>query len=425
MANSIRRSDFVNQLAGGDGTLNVNDLSPALEKRLEAAGVSHDDLVRIAGKDAQLRGTKEMTALFNLLDGLDARKDDTLTLKARTPDGSLEATVTGEAVEALQQEVEKRRQSSHEQGIVHLGMRAPSTAEVRALKEATGSKGQVYSIPAYAVSDGKVTIGGDRFDLGTPAGRDQFRQAVIAKGVPAARAQEFVDLLERANGPARDELALLGLSLHEIGAGTRKVNRMVFSGHGSGDELVGDRSGERISHETLKQLAQLFPAGAAKIEHLAMSSCFCAKDTELDVFREAFPNLKSWWGYNGMSPKAESAAPHHLRDWATKTDGDDPSAVDPRGVNAASWNVVDEKQNFPSKTLAEAEQALADAEPVWRAYRNGTRALPPGGHDAELDRFYFRIHDALAAPGLPPARRAELNQLRLEVLYTRHPEMRP
>jgi hypothetical protein len=423
---TISQREFVSQLAASEGSLNINELPPALQKKLQDAGVDPAALKRIAGSDAQISGEREMTALFKLLDGVDHNGSSrTFDIDQKDSAGATRPTPLGEAFKALEAEVESRRQASRSLGIVHVGLRAPSTREVTALRDVTpASKGGVHSIAGYA-SEGKVTLGGRQHDLTTTAGRDSFRLAAIDRGVPAARAQALVDLLATAEPKTRDELAQLGLALHEIGTGARHASRLVLSGHGSGFEVLGDNPGETISHETIRKLAHLFPEGSGKITHLAMSSCFCAKESELEIFRDAFPAVKSVWLYNGLSPKAETSAPAHLEDWATKTDGDDPSRVDPRGSNAATWNIVDGRQRFPQLTLAQAEAALTAAEPVWREYQSGRRTLARGDSDPELNRYYFRIQDALSVTGLPDARRQELLRLRDDVLFTRHPELRP
>jgi hypothetical protein len=423
MPESITRREFVDQLASDGGSLNINDLSPEVAQKLADAKVTAADLARIAGGDAQISGKKEMGALFDLLDKVDHdHNSNTFVTSTDTPAGPA-PTQAGAAFQALKQEVADRRLASHSEGIVHLGMRPESDAEVRALENVTpASKGGVTAIRAYD-SDGVVSItpGGRTFDLKTTAGQDDFKAALKAPplGMSDSRADKFMDAIRNTRATSRDEVAQLGLAMHRIGTGELKADRLVLSGHGTGDGIFGN--GGSVDNDTVRKLAEVFPEGAGKIHHLNLANCFSGGEETLDKYRSSFPNLKSVWAYNGFSPKAEEGAPVHLKDWAGKTDGDDPSRVDPRGSNVATWNKADGRKGFPQLTVADAEDAIRRTQGVWEDYRTGRKTLKEGEHDPQLDRFYERIQDALALRDLSPTRRAELTTLRDQVLTARHP----
>jgi hypothetical protein len=426
MSESITRRQFVQDLSKDEGSININDLSPELAERLKGANVSAADLQRIAGPDAQISGANEFGALFDRLDRVD---DDHSSRSLKISTGGDDApTLAGAAKEALDREVADRRLAAHSQGVVHLGMRPESEAEVRALERVTPkSKGGVTSIRGYA-SDGitSATPGGPSFDLRTDAGQKDFRDALVAPplNIPAARADALMTEMRGVRETSRDEFAQLALALHHIGTGELPANRLVISGHGMGDRVFGD-AGESLTYESIRKLGTIFPEAAAKIQHLDLANCFSAGEAELDKYRAAFPNLKSVWAYNGFSPKAEHGATKHLEDWARKTDGDDPSRVDPRGSNAATWNNVDGRQGFSQLDVFEAEAAITRTQAVWDDYKTGKKTLKAGEHDPALDRFYERIQDALALSALPAERRIELTALRDEVLKVRHPELVP
>jgi hypothetical protein len=220
MSNSITRGEFVRELASQGGHLDVNDLDPDLKKDLDAAGIDAADLKRIAGADGQIRGAKEMKALFHALDGIENAGPTTgFDIARRATDGTTRPTLAGEIYEQLKAEVEANRQAASSQGIVHLGMRQPSEREVRALEAVTpDAAGGVHSIAAYA-SDGKVTYSGQTHDLGTDVGLASFREALVSGShlVPADRADRLVQLLRGKDAQTRDEIAQLALSLHRIG----------------------------------------------------------------------------------------------------------------------------------------------------------------------------------------------------------------
>ncbi len=62
---------------------------------------------------------------------------------------------------------------------------------------------------------------------------------------------------------------------------------------------------------------------------------------------------------------------------------------------------------------------------MWAEHQRGARTLAPGGRDAELDRYYRDLQNALASPDLPAASRPALEQRRDDVLRVRHPELFP
>jgi len=424
MSNTVMRREFVRELGENGGALNVNDLSPEARKTLGDAGVSMAELQKLAGPDGQIGGEREMNALFAELDGID-RDGSSQSFLASTGQGQdKRTTLAGAAFQALREEVDENRRQAQSQGIVHLGMRPASEREVRRLEAVTQpGSGGVHALRGYQ-AEGRVELGGRDFDLASGTGLVAFREALIVGPtfMPPDRADAFLAVLRGADPRTRDELAQLGLALQRMGTGELAANRLVLSGHSSGSGITGDGGGY-IHHETVRELGRVFPEGAARIEHLALSACYSAKSAELDKFRADFPALKSFWGYEGTSPKAESGAPDHLARWARRTDGDDPSQVDPGGRNVATWNVADGEQRFPSLSRWEAEAALSASEGRWHEYESGARTLERGGVDPELDRYYQNLQRALSLRDLPPERRAELEVIRDRVLQVRHPEL--
>jgi hypothetical protein len=429
MPSTVTRRELVSDLAADGGTLNVNDLPPQLLERLAAAGVGHQDLKRIAGGDAQLRGEAEMGALFALLDRLDRNSSaSSFRSSIGEADGpGADLTPAGDAHEGLKEEVARRREAASSQGVLYLGMRPAGEPEIRALQQRTPpSIGGVYAIRG-AASDGVFEYAGRSFDLRTAEGLQDFREALVAgpDAIPADRADALMGVLgDLATRDTRDELAAYALALHRAGTGELPINRLVLSGHGLGDMLTADDL-DGFSYRMLQDVARAFPEGAEKIEHLAISACYSAKLNELNAFREALPNLKSFWGYKEFSPKAETGAPAHLSSWAGLTDGDDPSRVDPKSKNVATWNVADGEQGFKRLTWRGAQLALRETEWVLERYRSGARSLPSGGRDLQLDRYYRDVQNALDAVDLPVQERAGLLRLRDEVLRLRHPELAP
>jgi hypothetical protein len=421
MGQSISRDRFVSDLAGSDGALNINDLEPATAQALKDAGVKPGDLARIAGPDAQIATEAEYRKLFAALDRLD---QDGSGSSFEVADDAGVATPAGEAYEQLKAEIARNRTEAHNRGIIHLGMRDASSSEVDALRRVTpDSAGGVLAIRAGA-SDDRVELDGKSYDLADAAGRAGYRDALIngSVGMPADKAKQLEALLAGATSRTRDELAQFGVALFQIGEGKLNANRLVLSGHGDGTRLVDDR-GTRLRHDDLRSVAAAFPEGAGKIEHLAFSSCFSATNAaDLRATRQAFPNLKDLWGYAGFSPSAEKGAPRDLQNWAGKTDGDDPSRMDPTGGNVATWNKADGDQNMVRLTTRDCEKAADTAQRIVDAYESGRRSRTGGAHDGELAAAYVRVAQAVNAEGIPAELRNRLNDLKATMYALRHPD---
>lgn len=417
---TINRKQYTSEVE--KGVINVNDMAAENKEKLAKAGISEKDLVEIAGKDGQISGAREYDKLFKQLDKTD-RNGSARSFEAHDSKGV--QTKSGAAYEALKSEVDRNLAKANSQGVIHLGMRPASVKEADALAKANPTEnGGVVRIEAYQ-SDGIMEYGGKSHDLKTQNGLDSFRDALTsgADKMPREQAQKFVDQLGTMKKESRDELAQLGLAFHRTGNGSLPVNRFVLSGHGEPNATItGDDNGE-VRLADLEKLATVFPAGAAKIEHVAVSACFCAGQANFEDLKRTFPNLKSAFAYNEFSPTAESGAPEHLKRWESMTDGDDPSQVDPKFGKTATWNTADGIQGLPKKTLQQAETAVKQTEFAYHDYKTGKKDPSLATKDPFLDDYYVNLAELLRHPDLSAERKAEVESIRKEVLKLRHPEL--
>jgi hypothetical protein len=418
---TITRKQFISELSNSKSGINVNDLSPETRAKLAEKGVSEQDLKKIAGSDGRISGEAEYKKLFKLVDRFD---ENGSSGSIDTSDKAGAPTPSGEVYESLKAEVERNALRARNQGVIHLGMRDTSTKEAAALEKANpAARGGVVRIEAYK-SNGVIEYGGKKHDLGTAGGRASFRDALVAgpDKMSKAQAKDFVSYLGKQTGASRDELAQLGLALLRAGEGKLPVSRLVLSGHGTpGGSVQGDDDGEFTLND-VKDLAAVFPKGAEKIEHVAVSACFCAGARNFETLREAFPNLKSAFAYNEFSPKAEKGAPADLTTWERMTEGD-PSQVDPKIKKTATWNIADGTQGLPNRTLGATERAAKDMEFAYDAYRTGKKDLKDATHDPQLNEYYVRLADLERHPDISPERKEEVVTRRKEVLAMRHPEL--
>jgi hypothetical protein len=414
---TVTRKQFNSDFSKGG--ININDMAPETKAKLNKLGISDSDLTKIAGKDGRISGT-EHNKLFTLLDKFDKNGSGNSFVDK---DSAGAPTSSGEAYQTLKSELDRNVAKARSQGVIHLGMRDASTKEADALEKANPkSDGGVVRIEAFK-KNGEVNYEGKNYDLKKEADLDAYRDALVngTDKMPTKQAQDFVDFLKTQKEESRDELAQLGVTFFKTGEGKLPMNRLVISGHGWNGTISGDDDGE-FKLSDVEKLAKVFPEGAKKIEHVAVSACFCAGDKSFSTLRAAFPNLKSAFAYNEFSPKAESGAPVHLRKWESLTEAKvDSSQVDPPFAKTATWNSVDGTQGLPKITLADAEKAVKDRESILNDYRSGKKKLTSNQSDAELNEYYARILDLLRHPDISKEREAEVEKLRQEVYDFRHP----
>jgi hypothetical protein len=414
---TVSRSNFIKDL---DRTgINVNDMDPQTQEKLKKANISQKDLMDIAGEDGQIRGAKEYSELFNRVVRHDSSSPDTNSFE--------NSGKSGEAYEALKSEVDRNMTKAQSQGVIHLGMRPQSVHEANALAKANpAANGGVVRIEGYR-SEGVVKYDGKSYDLKNTAGLEKFRDALTTgpDKMPKEKAQKFVDQLGTVQADGRDEVAQLGLTFHRAGKGELPVNRLVMSGHGDvNGTLMGDK-GEKVRLADLESLSRVFPEGAKKIEHVAISACFCAGHANFEELKRTFPNLKSAFAYNQQSPLAETEAPAHLTKWEAMTHGKDPSQVDPLDpkTKTATWNSVDGTQGLSNAKLEVAEDTVKQFAYAHEAYKTGKKDRAQATHDPELDLYYVSLAELQRHPDISPERKAEVDTIRREVLKLRHPEL--
>jgi hypothetical protein len=414
MSTSINRNDFSRELAEGGGFLDVKDMDPGAREALHRAGVSDQQLQRIAGADGEIAGA-EFGQLFDRLDVADHDGDAT-TIALRTDSG--DATPAGAALDELRAEIQRKRAGAGQDGIIHLGMRPQSSREAEALRSTTsGKQGGVHEIRAY--ENRPIEVGGRSFDLSKKSQLEPFARTF---GLNAADTAKLAEALQKAPPAGRDELGQLALALRDVGSGQLHASRLVLSGHGDGQNLVDDND-TWLQHKSIRDVAQLFPDGAAKIRDLAFSSCFSGTNPrEWADWKQVFPNLDSLYGYAEFSPSADGGAPGDLRAWDRMSQGNHPEKVDPTRKGSATWNRVDGDQNVPRLDAAACRQIADRADAVVAKYPG----LRPGAAlgDAQARRAYIEVSQAVNADGLPRDLRVRLENLKQELFPITHPPER-
>jgi hypothetical protein len=210
------------------------------------------------------------------------------------------------------------RVARHSDSVLYLGMNSTgnqNSREAGALKADLRGTGAKLTVVARGETDpalghDKIRLAGANgtssvVDLGTGDGRATF---VDSLHLPADTAARVVDVLASAAPGGRDELAGLAQVFARGEKGESMPSRLVLSGHSWGDRIydgAGYGDENQVSFSSIKELAKAMPAAAGKIEDLMFSACSTGFDgaevhgnrTALSSWKDAFPNLKTAWGY--------------------------------------------------------------------------------------------------------------------------------
>jgi hypothetical protein len=199
--------------------------------------------------------------------------------------------------------------------ILYLGFNSASAApELRGLGPAATALAHAPAGEADC-----ITVGARTFDLSVPSEAIRWANTL---GLEPREADAVASAIAASAPGSRDVLARIAMSWADgIKAGS-VPSRLVLSGHSDGDALWGDR-GDHVALHDLFALARAMPKAAACIQDLHLAACNSAKngtaEEERKLLLEAFPNLKTFWGYQGASPMAPV---DHLAAWQRATVGD-------------------------------------------------------------------------------------------------------
>ncbi|MFT7622117.1 MAG: hypothetical protein ACI9WU_001284 [Myxococcota bacterium] len=241
-------------------------------------------------------------------------------------------------------------------------------------------------------------------DLTTSAGIAAF---VATLGGNASRQSALATVLEAAGDNARDEVAQLLEVYAEAESGSRKLERVVLSGHSVGDQIWGDINGE-ITFELLASISALFPTAVGQVEDLMLSACYTGGEAGMDQYKQIFPNVQSIWAYHDSSPGTWSGAMEHMTRWeqATRGKDSDPKKIKKdgakglrKGKNVSVWTGKNGYDGAQSKSLVEALTAVQDGSDVFNEYYQGTREVE-SSQSGPLRDFYNVVQAALAVPAL-------------------------
>lgn len=144
--------------------------------------------------------------------------------------------------------------------------------------------------------------------------RSEVADKVRRLRLPELATAQLVEALWQSPELARDELLQLAVAFSKPPHPTR----MVLSGHSVGSGVWGDDNGF-LSWTALEILARIFPKAAQAMEDVHLSACYSGGEKAVERFRGIFPNLKTFWAYEGSAPGSASGATTHLGRWEKAT----------------------------------------------------------------------------------------------------------
>lgn len=271
--------------------------------------------------------------------------------------------------------------------VLYIGMNnyKPEVAKLGAIYRGTSVKVTTVTV----TEDSKTESGGSSFDLNTDSGMLGFARTLTAD---AAVADEIKKLLAAQKTSDRDDLAhVIAVYALTEKDGLDRMSRVILSGHSYGTKIYNKEVKGAIYFDALVRLASLFPKAAAQTKHLLVLACLAgAEDLVKNIYKKAFPNLQTFWGWTDTCPTGWGAA-KALGEWSEVTDKDPIKlAMPPAGQ--ANWAMGVYQTDAPVDSVALMAGLRAD-ESKFDQYFAGTK-VDADNHSGFLYEYYRRSRTA-------------------------------
>ncbi len=294
-------------------------------------------------------------------------------------------------------------------GVVHFGLNGGAEVEANHLDKLNADNGGAKSIHNQKEQDVLVR-GKVRMELATEEGRTAW---LATLGFGPEVSNKVGAVIANAGDGARDELGQLVEVYAQAESGSRRMDRLVLSGHNVGSAMWGDDNG-RVPFETFVELKDIFPKAASQVRHLLVSACYSGGEKQMATYKAAFPGLQSIMAYTGSSPGTASGGLNHIGRWEKATEKGDGSNVDKgiakgtrKGENVSTWNATDGYQGDQPTPWYDLDAELNAANATFERYYDQGQ-LVANAQTGELRDYYNLVQRALRHPELPASGRAEL-----------------
>jgi len=219
---------------------------------------------------------------------------------------------------------------------------------------------------------------------------------VEAWGISDAQETAVEQLVKDTSGGTKDEVFGLAKVYAEAELGKRTMERVVLSGHSIGNEIFGQ--GAWMNFEVLMKLKDIFPIAAGGVKHVMLSACSSGYEATMAKFQEAFPNVKTVWGYAGVCPTG-SGARSDMKDWEGKTDDKTEETVKPPGHGVGTWSEKEGYKGGEAMTYAEALADVDGMETEFQDYLAGKKEVASSS-SGPMYTYYRSLQRLLGKPEL-------------------------
>ena len=305
--------------------LRTRDAQSALQGRsIDTRALEHDPRTAELGLEAadvdgdgRIQG-EELDRLVEALDRLDGRRDHRIggrrgagAVARRALRSAAEAAGADALAQAAAEGMDLRA------AVTFIGITRSSLGEARALRE--------RGIPVDLIRDVTTSDPDQGWGPGgpMPLGTDAQRKAFVdTLELPSEVANDLIGVLRATSPRGRGEIAALAKQWAAAYHGEPIPQRLVLSGHGDGAKVF-ETEGDELSRSDVLALARAMPGAAKHIRHVHVAACQHGYEPRTEPYFEAFPNLRSVWGYAGFAPSGATARVHQAR-WerATRSDSD-------------------------------------------------------------------------------------------------------
>lgn len=308
--------------------------------------------------------------------------------------------------------------------VLMVGMNEGASHEAAALRKRGTS---VTLVRDSALGDDQIAVtGADRrrtvYDLNSSAGVDNF---VATLGLPAEQSTQVADAIRSTGRDSRDELAQLAQVWAQGEKGGKVPSRVILSGHSVGSGVWGDNNGS-LGFDSIGKLAAAMPKAASQVEDVHIAACYAGTGDNADRFKGMFPNMKTFFAYDGSAPGSHSGATAHQARWDAATRGrkDDLDrgivAGTRKGENAVTWTEDGGfKDGQPPRPLSEVRGAVQRRETDYQRFLEGSSTVS-NPQTGPLRDYYNDLQRLLQHPNLPSADRPGLEARRdqaIRLLY--------
>jgi hypothetical protein len=271
--------------------------------------------------------------------------------------------------------------------ILFLGINPSAGPESAALKKSAGAdKVTVIEDTPNGIVDG--------YDLSTDSGVEGFTKSL---NLPDEQQQQLTKVLLDVQPSMRDEFSQIAKLWAKGEKGEAVPSRIVLSGHSNGKTIFSEVGRGSYSLDTLKSMAEVMPKAASQIEDIHISGCNSGFKFNADRFKNAFPNLKTFWAYTGTAPSTGTNSAGHLKRWEQSTRGHvealDRSQVSKglgiRGESVSVWSA--EKGYQANPETMDSHHTDEDMFDQTRAYLDGDIDLPTTSGSGPVFDLYEQL----------------------------------